>query len=249
MFPDGIRPLPFVMVPRPRGPYAARAHPPLLPSNPFEEKEGDILAYEALCDELAQYTDFNRVNQIFEAAVESLTLPPSLLPTVEQAATQFEVETKWFWEYKYDELTYQGVISVEPNRDSRGVWHFPVNIRLSNDGFLYRHHRQLEVRATTDLSRVHHHLQGWVDVDENRGRYFEPIVGFAQGWLGTRQICMHIKYNVYHQRMDMYFSRRGHYGGSRLQVSFEPGAPIALFDDPWQEWEEAQHIPNTEAAS
>lgn len=196
---------------------------------------------------LKEYMNISRINEIFLAAMEALNRHPQphrRLPKM-QSLEEFDNKVSWPWQYGYDKLLYEGKIEVDPNyNDATRTQYFPVNIRLSNDGFLYPHYHEVKIvdagsmeAAAKKFHQVHHDRRFWVDIDEASAHYFDPIVNFVKEWMGvSRNVQTRIKYNSAYQRMDMYFQTKKENGKVFLmQITFEPGAPITLFDDPWQE--------------
>jgi len=190
--------------------------------------------------------DISRLSGIFLEAVKGLNEHPQphrRFPKREDLVN-FDLNVSWPWQYVYDELTYEAKIEIAPSYNTKTkTQYFPLNIRLSNDGFLPHYHTMKAVdwgspeASAKKFQEEHHKRKYWIDLDEASGNYFGPIVSFAKQWMGigVTDEPTRIQYNTFFQRVDMHFQSQKQDGCVFLrQVTFEPGAPIKLFDDPWQ---------------
>jgi hypothetical protein len=199
-----------------------------------------------------EHFNVNSLSRIFSSAMASLDAAPSelSLPSFDDVkALKIPCKLPPF-QYIYDSLTYQGVVDCGPYWcTNRTNW--VVNVRLSNDGFLYPHPDELKGQP---FKRSHHKgRSGWYTVSE-KGGYFSAITKYVANWMKLPFQSV-IMYNPYCQRLDMYFRAidkvdltlarcaDGELTSSCSQpysfnISFEPGAPVTSFDDDL--WESCQ---------
>lgn len=137
--------------------------------------------------------------------------------------TTHQPERNWPFIYRVDELLYRAtmVLSTFPND---GTMICALNIRLSNDGFLYPPNRQLRKLQENTVSN--HKRSGWYLLTKDEVLKFPTAVNFAEKILGSSWKCM-MYYHKDEQRMDLKFKHLNTF----VFVQFEPGYPETYFDD------------------
>lgn len=158
----------------------------------------------------------------FQAAFSSLTTTATC-PT-QNTAPYF---------YDFDELNYRATLELSAFKTPEGgpVLKFALNLRLSNDGFLYPPSNQLTLKVAKTVPN--HNCDGWHLLDESELAKFPRAIMFAQTILGTsdRPPCF-LYYHEDEQRMDLKF--RDVTSTRYVFVQFEPGYPVHDFtDDLW----------------
>lgn len=199
-----------------------------------------------------EHFDLQNVSSIFSSAITSLSAAPVNLnlPSFNDVQRRQTMHSQFF-QYSHDSLTYQGKLEYGAAWCStRTCW--VVNLRLSNNGFLYPHSNELK---TIKIPPKPHHTNqpGWALVDEQSQGYFSVLTKYAASWMG-KSLKARVMYNPLIQRLDIYFRPRNNevslsdvddiaINDALLQpfsfnVHFEPGAPIDTFDDDlWQDVE------------
>jgi hypothetical protein len=135
--------------------------------------------------------------------------------------------------YDYDNDTYRSTVApIKVN----GV--VQVEIKLSNDGFIYPSRDTLSLNHTYDSSNKHHKRTGWARLsDETIKTHFGSILAGAKSIMGAGKcelIDGQVLYQEFEERVDFLFQKKDE--SSRILI-YEPGSPEHFHkDDPWGEF-------------
>jgi hypothetical protein len=132
-----------------------------------------------------------------------------------------------------------------------------LNIKLANDGFLYKHESSFSTTATgitnslflsllafncfyysiifiIIIGQTTHKFSDWALLDKKYEYAFAPLLKFARAWLGLERVKYQIRYNFVHRRID--FKAYDDANKRQLTITFEPGHPESMdTEDYWVE--------------
>lgn len=123
-------------------------------------------------------------------------------------------KSEWTFFYFYDKLNYRATVDLITFPE-KGVMTCALNIRLSNDGFLY------------PPNRLSENLGGWHLLLKDEVLKIFTDVAFVEKVLGTSSWKCMIYYHEDEQRMDLKFR----YMNVLVCVQFETGYPETFLDD------------------
>lgn len=116
--------------------------------------------------------------------------------------------TKLYFRFEHESIPY--LATVRRQELHAGP---TIDIKLPNDGFLYKAKNGAQVRR--------HRSDGWLSLSSDKGlRYFDALLDKTSG----RFVKAHAWYNHTMQRMDITFFPEQRYG-LHLRVTYEPGSP------------------------
>lgn len=135
--------------------------------------------------------------------------------------------------YDYDNYTYRSTVApIEVN----GL--VQVEIKLSNDGFIYPSRDTLSLNPTYDSSKSHHKRTGWARLsDETIKTHFGSILAGAKSIMGAEGelIDGKVLYHEFEERVNFLFQKKDE--SARILISYEPGYPEHFHkDDAWGEF-------------
>lgn len=192
---------------------------------PVKKTTADILVdLIALQREFPTHFDHKKFNMIWNAFLttnEKYILPPT---------TTDREDTILY--YTYDKLRYRAAMYVQKFRDGGNQW-YELFIKLSNDGYLYSPHDQLEVQQD-GLDR--HKSKGWclLEHDDRIEEWFSALMDFAEAWFrllpgyDADSALFLIFYNYEARRVD--FQASAPNIQRKLAITFEHGFPDTPVD-------------------
>mmetsp|Transcript_206 Transcript_206/g.664 ORF Transcript_206/g.664 Transcript_206/m.664 type:complete len:201 (+) Transcript_206:275-877(+) len=135
--------------------------------------------------------------------------------------------------YDYDHYTYRSTVApIEINGAPQ------IEIKLSNDGFIYPSHDSLSLNDTYDSTKTHHKRTGWARLsDETIKTHFGSLIAGAKSIMGAtgELVDGQVLYHEYEERVDFLFQKKN--GTARILITFQPGFPEHFHkDDPWGEF-------------
>jgi hypothetical protein len=139
--------------------------------------------------------------------------------------------------YNYDHCTYRSTVKAIKINGVR-----QIEIKLSNDGFIYPPREALALNSAYNSDKVHHKRSGWARLsNESVKTHFESILSGMKSILGTGEgelLFGKVLYHEYEERIDFLFSDTQHMGtgSKRILVTFEPGYPEHFHEN--DEWDE-----------
>jgi len=133
-----------------------------------------------------------------------------------------------YLEYHYDNLTWRADDWIQCRRDGGLV----LNIKLANDGFLYKSRDQMETLGDELISQ--HQCGGWVLLDITKYlEHFEGLMRFAEWWTGTSSTLKYIVlYNYSHDRLDFKAFDDEH--DTQVTITYERFQPVSELKDYWR---------------
>jgi len=133
--------------------------------------------------------------------------------------------------YHYDKLLYRSTLWGTTWQEPKGKRLIrSLNIKLSNDGFLYPHTNELKV-FRSDIRR-HDGDSHWTLLDREQAiTTFSHHIAFAKSYFKTTKVLdVKVFYNFFMDRIDF----KAWFGEDELVISYEPGFPETDFNDEWQ---------------
>lgn len=169
---------------------------------------------------------------IFEAWNQQVALK-ELKDGPKQDANRF-CRPKQYFGYLYDGIVYQSLVqTVSYKNPTDSCLYTKLNIKLSNDGFLYPDPAELKV-FKENVRR--HYGTTWCLLDRDElQNWFRPLMDFAVWWLqmSKKDLVFKLWYNFDFSRIDFFAFQKVEVNGEKLAltISFEPGGPMIDFED------------------
>jgi len=182
----------------------------------------------SLHKEIQEYFNLAHVGEIFTGCRIKYDMYPQAIPTlIEMMNTKLGEQRKVTMDYDFDHLRYRSDSWIHHHAD--GVKE--LNIKLSNDGFIYINEYTLKTKAINKSARGY---DGWAVLDTPDQSEFRPLIDFARVWFQTHALKFVIHYNFIESRIDFHVYNNAE--KSSLIITFEPGYPESIVkEDYWVE--------------
>ena len=192
--------------------------------------------FEALRSLFPERVLLNRLDGIFQAWEQGhATLPDHLKVSVTNLPNG-GVGPNRVVLYDYDNYTYRStVLFTHYHQCPR------IEIKLSNDGFIYPPRRELALDPSYQRRNVHHQRTNWVRLTDDTVRvHFPSILKGVKTILNMQpqdRIYGKVLYHEFDERVDFLFVNDGANPSFGVLVAFEPGHPEHYHqNDAWGEF-------------
>ena len=171
---------------------------------------------------IVQYSEFFKLSEIDDIFSDALIY----LNNFERKFNMFELIQPSTFIYLHRKIRYLGTIYIDNFENHLGQSIRNLNIKLSNDGFVYTN----KVNAFRE-NIERHSSKTWCLLDREYNDEFDSILKWCKKKLNCKS-RVKIFYNFKEERLDIKV-----FGNNKrtITITFEPGYPEIDFDDEWFE--------------